>query len=106
MTLSFKGAVTSLPTEGVAVNDAYLLTGTGYKYCSSLSGTTPTWTTYIPVKVIDELALSKTYEGSGTPDDTTNAVQFPETLDMGTFYLDGATGSVYAYVTGSGWQAW
>lgn len=106
MTLNFKGAVTSLPTEGVAVKDAYLLIGTGYQYCSALSGTTPTWTSYVPIKVIDNPALSKVYEGSGSPDDTTNAIQFPAMLDMGTFYLDGATGSVYAYVTGSGWQAW
>ena len=52
------------------------------------------------VKVSD-----KVYEGSGAPTTTSNAVQLPP-LDTGAFYLDGASGAVYAYIDPSGWQAW
>ena len=105
MALKFKGEVAALP-DTANINDAYLLTGTGYKYCSALSGTTPTWTSYDPIKIVDNLALSIVYEGNGAPTATTNAVQFP-TLETGAFYLDGSTGDVWAYVTGTtGWQKW
>jgi hypothetical protein len=112
MALKFKGTVDVLPTEGVAVNDAYYWTdkanqgaSAGYRYCSAISGSSITWSSYVPVKVIDDLALSTTYEGSGAPTTTSNAVQFP-TLGTGDFYLDGASGAVYAYIDPSGWQPW
>lgn len=107
MALKFKGTVSQLPTEGVSLYDAYFLTGTGYQYCSAVSSGVPTaWSSYVPVRVIDDLALSTTYEGSGAPTTTSNAVQFP-TLKTGCFYLDGTSGAVYAFVSGTtGWQAW
>ena len=112
MTLRFKGTVDELPTEGVAVYDAYYFTdkanagaSAGYRYCSVISGSSITWSSYVPVKVIDDLALSKVYEGSGAPTTTGNTVQFP-TLDTGAFYLDGASGTMYAYIDPSGWQPW
>ena len=111
MALNFKGTVAALPTENIRVNDAYYVTGTGYRYCSALSSATPpvaTWTSYAPIKIIDDLALSTVYEGNGTPANSTNAVQFPDKVDTGTFYLDGSTGDVWAYVSGTqaGWIKW
>lgn len=113
MALRFKGTVDVRPTEGVSLNDAYYWTdkansgqNAGYYYCSAESGGVPSaWSSYIPVKVIDDLALSTTYEGSGAPATTSNAVQFP-TLSTGDFYLDGASGAVYAYIDPSGWRQW
>lgn len=105
MALNYKGTVDVLPTEGVAVNDAYMVSGTGvYNYCSALSGTTPAWTPYVPIKIIDNPVYNIVYEGKGAPTTTSNAVQFP-TLDIGAFYLDGMTGGVYAYCDGN-WQPW
>ena len=113
MALKFKGTVSQLPTEGVSQYDAYYFTdeanggaSAGYKYCSAASSGVPSaWSDYIPVKIIDDLALSTVYEGSGAPTATSNAVQFP-TLKTGIFYLDGASGAVYAYIDPSGWQPW
>ncbi len=111
MALKFKGSVTALPTEGASLYDSYYLIGTGYKYCSALSSATPpviTWSSYAPIKVIDDLALTTTYEGNGAPTVTSNAVQLPDKVDTGTFWLDGSNGDVYAYVTGTqaGWIKW
>lgn len=112
MALNYKGTVDVLPAEGVALYDAYYFTdkanggaSAGYRYCSAVSGSSVTWSSYVPVKVIDDLALSTTYEGSGAPTTTSNAVQFP-TLRTGIFYIDGTSGAVYAYIDPSGWQAW
>lgn len=108
MALKFKGTVAALPTEDIRLHDAYYVTGTGYRYCSALVGTTATWSAYAPMRVIDDLALSTTYEGNGAPTASSNAVQFPDRVDTGTFYLDGSTGDVWAYVTGTqaGWIKW
>ena len=106
MALNYKGTIAALPSSGVSLYDAYYVTGTGYRYCSVLSGTSATWSSYTPVKVIDELALNKTYEGSGAPTTTSNAVQFPDKLDTGSFYLDGSNGDVYAYIDPTGWVKW
>ena len=101
MALNYKGQVSSLPVDGLSVNDAYLLTGTGYQYYDGSQ-----WQAYTPIKVIDDLALTKVYEGKGTPTVTSNSVQFP-TVDMGTFYLDATTGDVWAYVPDTtGWIKW
>lgn len=116
MALKFKGTVDALPTEGVAVYDAYYNKDTagnppapGYKYCSAASGGVPTaWSAYAPIKIIDDLALSTTYEGNGAPTATSNAVQLPDKVGTGTFWLDGSNGDVYAYLTGTqtGWNKW
>ena len=104
MTLRYYGPLPAAPANPKE-NDAYLdtsVTPAVYKYYDGSA-----WQTYAPVKVVDDLALSKVYEGNGTPSATSNAVQFPDTLDTGTFYLDGSTGDVWAYVTGTtGWQKW
>lgn len=111
MALKYKGTVDVLPTEGVALYDAYYFTdkansgaSAGYRYCSAISGSSVTWSAYVPVKIIDNPLYNIVYEGKGAPTATANAVQFP-TLDMGAFYLDGMTGAVYAYCDGA-WQAW
>ena len=126
MALNFKGTTTStalaaLEHDDVQLKDAYRVDNNGtisYKYCTDrgvqedstatppVVAVPPTFTDYIPIKVIDDLALNTTYEGSGVPTATSNTVQFP-TLKTGIFYLDGTTGDVWAYVDGTtGWNKW
>lgn len=100
MTLNYLGEFAAAPTSP-AENDAYFdTTLSKYRYYSS-----STWTDYTPIKIIDDLVLSTVYEGSGAPTAASNAVQLP-TLTTGTFWLNGATGDVYAYISPSGWSAW
>lgn len=101
MALNYKGSLTALPSSP-AQYDAYLLIGTGYQYYDGSA-----WQAYTPIKVIDELALTRTYAGKGTPTLTSNAVQFPASIDIGNFYLDATTGDVWAYCPDTaGWIKW
>jgi len=100
MTLRFLGRFSTAPVDPLE-NDAYFDTTTSeYNYYTGAS-----WTTYIPICVIDNPFLSMVYEGSGAPTDASNAVQLPN-LTTGVFWLDGVTGNVYAYIDPTGWSMW